>query len=57
MKSRGTVRCNACAGDATDLMLEEMAKQSAEMAKQKEEMAKLRKENEELREKVGSMSL
>lgn len=50
MKSRGTVRCNACAGDATNLMLEEMAKQS-------EEMAKLRKENEELREKVGSMSL
>ena len=42
LKSRETVRCRACAGDAADLMLEEMAK--------------LRKENDELKGKVESMS-
>ena len=42
LKSRETVRCRACAGDASDLMLEEMVK--------------LRKENDELKGKVESMS-
>ena len=45
LKSRGTVRCNACAGDVAHLILEEMD----ELRKKNEELGK---ENEELRRKV-----
>lgn len=42
------VKCNGCAGDAANLLLEEVAKLRIE----KEELMELRKENEELKEKL-----
>jgi len=45
LKSRGTVRCRACAGDVAHLILEEMDK----LCKKNEELGK---ENEELKRKV-----